>query len=168
MLFSSRFLFWLLAWHSYLEVFLIAISFFVFNPSSYLFQPWTPLSVITLTVASTQESCQVDKYWYLPCHFTTTFLLMHLVGINQLLCLLWAPAVGTGPDLSLISNLLHISSRAQTQKIWRRGRGQRARLAWPRGKGDRKVQQGKWGSWMCRRGAPNPARPLLLGTPASA
>lgn len=117
--------------------------FFVFNPSSYLFQPWTQLSVITLTVASTQESCQVDKYWYLPCHFTTTFLLMHLVGINQLLCLLWAPGVGTGPDLSLISNLLHISSKAQTQKIWRRSRGQRTRLAWPRGKGDREFQQGK-------------------------
>ena len=137
--------------------------FFVFNPSSYLFQPWTQLSVITLTVASTQESCQVDKYWYLPCHFTTTFLLMHLVGINQLLCLLWAPGVGTGPDLSLISNLLHISSRAQTQKIWGRSRGQRTRLAWPRGKGDREVQQGKVRQPDVSERRPQPSQTITAG-----
>lgn len=145
----------ILSWYFHLEVFLIANSFFFFpllNPSSSLFQPWTQPSVITLTVASTQESCQVDKYWYLPYHFTTTFPLMHLVGINQLLCLLWVPSVGTGPDLSLISNLLHISSRAQIQKrIWRRSRGQRTRRAWPRGKGDGRSSKARRGSLLYRR-----------------
>ena len=142
----------ILSGHFYLEVFLTAISpsssssssSSFFNPSSSLFQPWPQPSVITLTVASTQKSCQVDKYWYLPYHFTTTLLLMHLVGINQFLCLLWVLSVGAGPDLSLISNLLHISSRAQKEKkIWRRSKGRRIKLVWPRGKGDGKAQQGK-------------------------
>lgn len=51
--------------------------------------------------------------------------------------------MGTGPDLSLISNLLHISSRAQKEKkIWRRSRGQRTKPVWPGGKGDGKAQPG--------------------------
>ena len=71
--------------------------------------------------------------------------------------------MGTGPDLSLISNLLHISSRAQTQKIWGRSRGQRTRLAWPRGKGDREVQQGKVRQPDVSERRPQPSQTITAG-----